>query len=204
MESSQLYAATLTHYSTEPLTTGPDYEPLFLLLALAGDLHPNPGLSRYPYSVCFKHVTSQGTSYLCTQCSHWVHSICSGLQNTVDYRRANGNDWICTTCMTLPQPRTPSPPPSPAHMPTMIKLRSRHLPTDCQKHKKLFRATLLKTSSHHIPTGKRKLYTQHVPAEILAMMEERDDLRKQDPASPRLSTINDEISNATPDHKRRQ
>ena len=25
MESSQLYAATLTHYSTEPLTTGPDY-----------------------------------------------------------------------------------------------------------------------------------------------------------------------------------
>ena len=32
MESSQLYAATLTHYSTEPLTTGPDYDPLLLLL----------------------------------------------------------------------------------------------------------------------------------------------------------------------------
>ena len=43
MESSQLYAATLTHYSTEPLTTGPDYDPLLLLLALAGDVHPNPG-----------------------------------------------------------------------------------------------------------------------------------------------------------------
>ena len=43
MESSQLYAATLTHYSTEPLTTGPDYDPLILLLALAGDVHPNPG-----------------------------------------------------------------------------------------------------------------------------------------------------------------
>ena len=48
MESSQLYAATLTHYSTEPLTTGPDYDPLLLLLALAGDVHPNPGPSRYP------------------------------------------------------------------------------------------------------------------------------------------------------------
>ena len=36
MESSQLYAATLTHYSTEPLTTGTDYNPLLLLLALAG------------------------------------------------------------------------------------------------------------------------------------------------------------------------
>ena len=63
MESSQLYAATLTHYSTEPLTTGPDYDPLLLLLALAGDVHPNPGPSRYPCSVFFKNVTSQGRSY---------------------------------------------------------------------------------------------------------------------------------------------
>ena len=30
MESSQLYAATLTHYSTEPLTTGTNYDPLLL------------------------------------------------------------------------------------------------------------------------------------------------------------------------------
>ena len=36
------------------------------------------------------------------------------------------------------------------------------------------------------------------------MMEQRDDLRNQDPASPRLSTMNDEITKATSDHKRRQ
>ena len=54
MESSQLYAATLTHYSTEPLTTGPNYDPLLLLLALAGDVHPNPGPSRYPCSSASK------------------------------------------------------------------------------------------------------------------------------------------------------
>ena len=60
------------------------------------------------------------------------------------------------------------------------KLSSRHLPTDCQKDEKLFRATLLKAAFHHIPTGRRKLYMQQVPADILAMMEERDDLRKQD------------------------
>ena len=107
MESSQLYAATLTHYSTEPLTTGPDYHPLLLLLSLAGDVHPTPGPSRYPCSVCFKHVTSQGTSYMCIRCSHWVHSRCSGLPNTGDYRKANG--WICTACMTPLQSRTPSP-----------------------------------------------------------------------------------------------
>ena len=47
MESTQLCAATLTHYSTEPLTTGPDYDPLLLLLALAGHVHPNLGPSRY-------------------------------------------------------------------------------------------------------------------------------------------------------------
>ena len=60
-------------------------------------------------------------------------------------------------------------------------------------------------ASHYISTGRRKLYTQQVPAvKILAMMEERDDLRNQDPASPRLSTMNDEITKATSDYKRRQ
>ena len=117
MESSHSCAATLTHYSTDPLTTGPDYDPLLLLLALAGDVHPNPGPSRYPCSVCFKNVTSQGTSYLCTRCSHWVHSRCSGLRNAAVYRKANG--WICTACMTPPQSRAPPPPPTPAHMPTI-------------------------------------------------------------------------------------
>ena len=117
MELSQSCAATLTHYSTESLTTGPDYDPLLLLLALASDVHPNPGPQRYPCSVCFKNVTSQGTSYLCTRWSHWVHSRCSGLRNVAEYHRAN--DWIYTACRTPPQPRAPSSPPSPAQMPTI-------------------------------------------------------------------------------------
>ena len=90
MESSQSYASMLTHYSTELLTTGPYYDPLLLLLSPAGDVHPNPGPPRYPCSVCFKNVTSQCISYLCTRCSHWVHSRCSGLRNVADYCRANG------------------------------------------------------------------------------------------------------------------
>ena len=79
-------------------------------------------------------------------------------------------------------------------------LSSRHLPTDCQKDEKLFRATLLKAASHHIPSGRRKLYTQPVPVDILAMIEERDEIRKHNPASPRLSIMNDEITKATSDH----
>ena len=58
------------------------------------------------------------------------------------------------------------------------KLSSRHLLIDYQKDEKLFRATLLKAASHHIPTGRPKLYTQQVPAQILAMMEEQDDIHK--------------------------
>ena len=113
----QAFFMESSHYSTEPLTTGPDFDPLLLLLALAGDMHPNPEPPRYPCSFCFKSVTSQGTSYLCTRCSHWVHSRCSGLRNVADYRRSNG--WICTTRRTPPQPRAPSPPPNPAHTSTM-------------------------------------------------------------------------------------
>ena len=86
----------------------------------------------------------------------------------------------------------------PARHRTYIKLKNwtghRHLPTDCQRDEKLFRATLLKAASHHIPTGRRKLYMQQVPAEILAKLEEQDDLCKQDLASHRLSTMNDEIN----------
>ena len=56
MESNQSYAAT------EPLTTGPDYDPLLLLLSLAGDMHPNPAPPRYPCSgvvVCHDQVRPQ-------------------------------------------------------------------------------------------------------------------------------------------------
>ena len=74
-------------------------------------MHPNPGTPRYPCSVCFKNVTSQGASL---QCSHWVHSSrCSGLQKVADYYRANG--WICTACRMPLQPHALSSPPSPAH-----------------------------------------------------------------------------------------
>ena len=40
LESSQLCAATLTHYSTESQTTRPDYDTCPLLISLASDGHP--------------------------------------------------------------------------------------------------------------------------------------------------------------------
>ena len=82
------------------------------------------------------------------------------------------------------------------------KLCSRQLPSNCQVDEKLFRATLLKAASHHIPTGRHKLHSQQVPTEILAKMIERDDLRKQDPSSPLLPTLNADITRAISEHKR--
>ena len=102
-----------SHYSTELLTTGPNYDPLLLLLALASDVH----LDRQgtPARSASKNVTSQGTSYLCTRCS--------ALRNAADYRKANG--WICTACMTPPHGHAHlPPPPSPTHTPPTMSDKS--------------------------------------------------------------------------------
>ena len=82
------------------------------------------------------------------------------------------------------------------------KLRPCHLPSDCQKTTVVLSYTI-EAASHHIATGRRKLHAQQVLVlvEILAMMEEQDDLRQQGPAS---STMNDEITKVTSDYKRRQ
>ena len=76
MESSQLYAGTLTHYSTEPLTTGPVYDPLLLLLVLAVDVHPNPGPSSYPCSVCLKMSLAKASA-TCVQdvCIGYIQDV---------------------------------------------------------------------------------------------------------------------------------
>ena len=47
-------------------------------------------------------------SYLCNRCSGWVHSKCSGLHNTAEYRRIK--DWVFSSCNsppTLPKLQTP-------------------------------------------------------------------------------------------------
>ena len=112
MQSSQSYAATLTHYSTEPLTTGPDYDPLLLLLAVmctrTHDRQGNPARSA-------SRTSPAKVPANCVQDARTFkkHSRCSGLRNIADYRRVNG--WICTACRTQPQPRAPAPPLSPAH-----------------------------------------------------------------------------------------
>ena len=68
-------------------------------------------------------------------------------------------------------------------------LSKRSLPTDCQRDEKIFCTVLLKAASHHIPTGRHRLHEESVPAEILDVMNRRDDLRKRDPTSPELPRL---------------
>ena len=57
MESSQLYAATLTHYSTQPLTTGQ-----FALLKFSVSIRVDEGLSSDLYRLYLGH--GQVSKYL--------------------------------------------------------------------------------------------------------------------------------------------
>ena len=83
-------------------------------------------------------------------------------------------------------------------------LSKRSLPTDCQRDEKIFRTILLKAASHHIPTGRHRLHEEPVPAEILDVMNRRDDLRKRDPTSPELPRMNKDIQNRICVHKRQK
>ena len=80
-------------------------------------------------------------------------------------------------------------------------LGNRSLPTDCLRDEKFLRTVLLKAASHHIPTGRHRLHEEAVPAEILDVINIRDDLRKRDPISPELPILNKDIQNRICVHK---
>ena len=83
-------------------------------------------------------------------------------------------------------------------------LSKRSLPTDCQRDEKIFRAILLKAASHHIPTGHHRLHEEPVPAEILDVMNRRDDIRKTDPTLPERPRLYKAIQNRICVHKRQK
>ena len=61
------------------------------------------------------------------------------------------------------------------------KLSKTRLPSNCQKGEKILRTIILKAASPHIPSGRHRINTEPVPAEILEKMRARDDLRSRDP-----------------------
>ena len=84
------------------------------------------------------------------------------------------------------------------------KLSKRRLPTNCQKGEKILRAIILKAVSHHIPSGRHRINTEPVPADIMEKVRARDDLRSRDSTSLALPEMNDEITRITNEHKRQK
>ena len=82
------------------------------------------------------------------------------------------------------------------------RLSKRRLPSNCQKGEKILSTIILKAASRHIPSGRHRINTEPVPAEILEKMRARDDLRSRDPTSPALQQMNDEITRTTNEHQR--
>ena len=62
----------------------------------------------------------------------------------------------------------------------------------------------MKAASHHIPSGRHRINTEPVATEILERMRARDDLRSEDPTSPALQQMNDEITGTTNEHRRKK
>ena len=82
------------------------------------------------------------------------------------------------------------------------KLSKRRLPTNFQKGEKILRTIILKAASRHIPSGRHRINTEPVPAEILERMRARDDLRSRYPTSLALQHMNAEITRTTNEHRR--
>ena len=81
-------------------------------------------------------------------------------------------------------------------------MSKRRLPTKCQKGEKILRTILLKTASHHIPSGRHRINTEPLPAKILEKTTARDDLRSRDHTLYALQQMKNEINRTTNEHRR--
>ena len=66
---------------------------------------------------------------------------------------------------------------------------------------KFFRSVLTKASKRFIPKGRIPKIINGAPTEAVRLMKERDELRKAQPADPRISEINTRINNTIKQHR---
>ena len=67
-------------------------------------------------------------------------------------------------------------------------------PITCASGEKTFRRILHTCSSKYIPGGSHRVYVPGIDASSAALIEERDDRRRRDPADPEITRLNSEIS----------
>ena len=67
---------------------------------------------------------------------------------------------------------------------------------------KFFRKTIQKAASKHIPADRIPKTYNALPRDAAALIEERDEIRKQNPNDPRIPELNTNISNSTKEHRK--
>ena len=75
-------------------------------------------------------------------------------------------------------------------------------PPDVYTGEKVFRKIINKKAKAAIPSGRIKNIFPEIPTEAIKKIKDRDALRKNDPKSPLITQLNNEISTCITDHKR--
>jgi hypothetical protein len=76
------------------------------------------------------------------------------------------------------------------------------LPEHPDKAEKAIRNIITKAAKKYIPAGRIPQVKPNYPSEAIPLTKERDDLRKSNPASPRITTLNREITKLVNDHRK--
>ena len=74
-------------------------------------------------------------------------------------------------------------------------------PTDVYCGESKFRYLLNKSSSHNIPSGRIPIIRPSFPSEAAKLADERDEIRKTNPASPQIEVLNQQIDEKVKGHK---
>ncbi|CAG2200390.1 unnamed protein product [Mytilus edulis] len=72
------------------------------LIILCGDIHSNPGPTKYPCTLCAKAVKSNQKALQCDECNEWTHIKCNGQINEKEYAMFQKHEhlsWSCHNCL---------------------------------------------------------------------------------------------------------
>ena len=66
-------------------------------LVLSGDIHLNPGPTKFPCKECGKSVRKNQNAVLCSECGFWIHATCLNMSSSAfKYLLDRPTiDWIC-------------------------------------------------------------------------------------------------------------
>ena len=73
-------------------------------LVLSGDIHSNPGPTKFPCKECGKSVRKNQNAVLCSECGFWIHATCLNMSKSAfKYLLDRPTiDWICPICSLPP------------------------------------------------------------------------------------------------------